>query len=80
MYNIFVNCDPRWNGFCVNLFKLNIRTLKRNFKRIRNIVNQYRKLQTSKKREAEFKNFEAVIEFLAKAPIKTEIEASFSYA
>ncbi|MCL1602461.1 hypothetical protein M3084_01175 [Succinatimonas hippei] len=47
---------------------------------IRTIANQYQKSQTSKTREEEFKSLEAVIEFLSKAPIKTTIEANFSYA
>ena len=80
MYKVFVNCDPWWDEYCVNLFKLNIRALKQNFKMIRTIANQYRKSQTSKTRKEEFKSFEAVIEFLSKAPIKTTIETNFSYA
>ncbi|MCL1604333.1 hypothetical protein M3084_10830, partial [Succinatimonas hippei] len=69
-----------WDGVCVNLFKLNIRILKHNLLLIRNLANQYRKSQTSKQRTEEFKSFEAVIKFLAKAPIKTTIETHFSYA
>ena len=80
MYKVFVNCDPWWDEYCVNLFKLNIRALKQNFKMIRTIANQYQKSHTSKTREEEFKSLEAVIEFLSKAPIKTTIEANFSYA
>ena len=80
MYKVFVNCDPWWEGFCVNLFKLNIRKLKQNLRLIRTLANQYRKSQTSKQREEEFKSFEAVIKFLAKAPIKTTIKTNFSYA
>ena len=80
MYKVFVNCDPWWDGFCVNLFKLNIRALKQNLRLIRTLANQYRKSQTSKPREEEFKSFEAVIKFLAEAPIKTTIETNFSYA
>ena len=80
MYKVFVNCDPWWDGVCVNLFKLNISALKQNLRLIRTLANQYRKSQTSKQREEEFKSFEAVIKFLAKAPIKTTIEATFSYA
>ena len=80
MYKVFVNCDPWWDGFCVNLFKLDIRALKQNLRLIRTLANQYRKSQTSKPREEEFKSFEAVIKFLAEAPIKTTIEATFSYA
>ena len=80
MYKVFVNCDPWWDEYCVNLFKLNIRALKQNFKMIRIIANQYQKSHTSKTREEKFKSLEAVIEFLSKAPIKTTIEANFSYA
>ena len=80
MYKVFVNCDTWWDGVCVNLFKLNIRILKHNLLLIRNLANQYRKSQTSKQRAEEFKSFEAVIKFLAKAPIKTTIETHFSYA
>lgn len=80
MYKVFVNCDPWWDGFCVNLFKLNIRKLKQNLRLIRTLANQYRKSQTSKQREEEFKSFEAVIKFLDKAPVKTTIETNFSYA
>ncbi|MDM8120543.1 transposase [Succinatimonas hippei] len=80
MYKVFVNCDPWWDEYCVNLFKLNIRALKQNFKMIRTIANQYQKSHTSKTREEKFKSLEAVIEFLSKAPIKTTIEANFSYA
>ena len=80
MYKVFVNCDPWWDEYCVNLFKLNIRALKQNFKMIRTIANQYQKSHTSKTREEKFKSLEAVIKFLSKAPIKTTIEANFSYA
>ncbi len=80
MYKLFVNCDLWRDGFCVNLFKLNVSALKHNLRVIRSLANQYRKSQTSKKREDEFKSFESVIKFLAKAPIKTTIEADFSYA
>ena len=80
MYKVFVNCDPWWDGVCVNLLKIDNHGLKQNLRLIRTLANQYRKSQTSKVREKEFKSFEAVIKFLAKAPIKTTIEANFSYA
>ena len=80
MYKVFVNCDPWWDGFCVNLFKLDISALKQNLHLIRTLANQYRKSQTSNTREEAFKSFEAVIKFLAEAPIKTTIEADFLYA
>ena len=80
MYKVFVNCDPWWDGFCVNLFKLNVSALKQNLRMILSLANQYRKSQTSKQRAEEFKSFEAVIKFLAKALIKTTIETNFSYA
>ena len=67
MYKVFVNCDPWWDGFCVNLFKLDIKAIKQNLRLIRTLVNQYRKSQTSKQRDEEFKSFEAVIKFLAEA-------------
>lgn len=80
MYKVFVNCDPWQDGFCVNLFKLNISTLKQNLRLSRTLTNQYRKSQTSKTREEDFKSFDAVIKFLAKALIKGTIETNFSYA
>ena len=80
MYKVFVNCDPWWDEYCVNLFKLNIRALKQNLRLINNLANQYRKSHTSKTREEEFKSLESVIKFLAKSPIKTTIETNFSYA
>ena len=64
----------------MNLFKTDNSGLKQNLRLLRNLANQYRKSQTSKVREKEFKSFEAVIKILAKAPIKTTIEADFSYA
>ena len=67
MYKVFVNCDPWWDRFCVNLFKLDIKAIKQNLRLIRTLVNQYRKSQTSKQRDEEFKSFEAVIKFLAEA-------------
>ena len=80
MYKGFVNCDPLWDGVCVNLFKTDNHGLKQNLRLLRTLANQYRKSQTSKQRAEEFKSFEAVIKFLAKAPIKTTIETHFSYA
>ena len=80
MYKVFVNSAPWWDEFCVNLFKTNNHGLKQNLRLINNLANQYRKSQTSKKRESEFKSLESVIKFLAKSPIKTTIETNFSYA
>lgn len=80
MYKVFVNCDPWWDEYCVNLFKLNIRKLKQNLHLIRTIANQYQKSHTSKTREEKFKSLEAVIKFLAKAPVKTTIKTNFSHA
>lgn len=80
MYKGGVNCDPWWDGVYVNLFKTDNHGLKQNLRLFRNLANQYRKSQTSKVREKEFKSFEAVFKFLAKAPIKTTIETNFSYA
>ena len=80
MYKVFINSDPWWDEYCVNLIKLNVNALKQNLHLILSLANQYRKSQTSKKRETEFKSFGSVIKFLAKAPIKTTIETNFSYA